>query len=384
MAPLGAIVLVTTSVVATRLAASYKAIELGASALEVGIVGGAFGVLALFTAIPIGLDIDRKGERRYLLAGLALLVIGAIVQMLAANLFALIVGQAILGLGMGGFVVAIQTFAANGMPPPTRDERFAHQAIAGGAGHLCGPVLAGLAIGSAVSDPERMAGLSLAYWVAALLAAVALVITALFVWPTRILESGTQPRKRIDFLLLLRRPGIPAALMVGLVAKTMIDVLIAYLPLLGEARGIAPAFIGLLLSVRAASGLIARVALPAMLRWLGRARVLFLTLLLAAVAMAGLVLPVADLILLLLIFTVGFGLGVGDPLTSSWMAENAPPNERGSAAAVRVTVNRLGQMLIPPFLGALAVGIGSFAVFFGGAFILFASSLWVRQTEDHD
>jgi len=384
LAPLGAIVLVTTSVVATRLAASYKAIELGASALEVGIVGGAFGVLALFTAIPIGLDIDRKGERRYLLAGLALLVIGAIVQMLAANLFALIVGQAILGLGMGGFVVAIQTFAANGMPPPTRDERFAHQAIAGGAGHLCGPVLAGLAIGSAVSDPERMAGLSLAYWVAALLAAVALVITALFVWPTRILESGTQPRKRIDFLLLLRRPGIPAALMVGLVAKTMIDVLIAYLPLLGEARGIAPAFIGLLLSVRAASGLIARVALPAMLRWLGRARVLFLTLLLAAVAMAGLVLPVADLILLLLIFTVGFGLGVGDPLTSSWMAENAPPNERGSAAAVRVTVNRLGQMLIPPFLGALAVGIGSFAVFFGGAFILFASSLWVRQTEDHD
>jgi MFS family permease len=384
LAPLGAIVLVTTSVVATRLAASYKAIELGASALEVGIVGGAFGVLALFTAIPIGLDIDRKGERRYLLAGLALLVIGAIVQMLAANLFALIVGQAILGLGMGGFVVAIQTFAANGMPPPTRDERFAHQAIAGGAGHLCGPVLAGLAIGSAVSDPERMAGLSLAYWVAALLAAVALVITALFVWPTRIPESGTQPRKRIDFLLLLRRPGIPAALMVGLVAKTMIDVLIAYLPLLGEARGIAPAFIGLLLSVRAASGLIARVALPAMLRWLGRARVLFLTLLLAAVAMAGLVLPVADLILLLLIFTVGFGLGVGDPLTSSWMAENAPPNERGSAAAVRVTVNRLGQMLIPPFLGALAVGIGSFAVFFGGAFILFASSLWVRQTEDHD
>ena len=141
LAPLGAIVLVTTSVVATRLAASYKAIELGASALEVGIVGGAFGVLALFTAIPIGLDIDRKGERRYLLAGLALLVIGAIVQMLAANLFALIVGQAILGLGMGGFVVAIQTFAANGMPPPTRDERFAHQAIAA-AGHLCGSVLA--------------------------------------------------------------------------------------------------------------------------------------------------------------------------------------------------------------------------------------------------
>ena len=80
--------------------------------------------------------------------------------------------------------------------------------------------------------------------------------------------------------------------MVGLAAKTMIDVLIAYLPLLGEARGIAPAFIGLLLSVRAASGLIARVALPAMLRWLGRARVLFLTLLLAAAAMAGLVLPI--------------------------------------------------------------------------------------------
>ena len=172
--------------------------------------------------------------------------------------------------------------------------------------------------------------------------------------------------------------------MVGLAAKTMIDVLIAYLPLLGEARGIAPAFIGLLLSVRAASGLIARVALPAMLRWLGRARVLFLTLLLAAAAMAGLVLPVTDLILLVLIFTVGFGLGVGDPLTSSWMAENAPPNERGSAAAVRVTVNRLGQMLIPPLLGALAVGIGSFAVFVGGAFILFASSWWVRQTEDHD
>ena len=68
-----------------------------------------------------------------------------------------------------------------------------------------------------------------------------------------------------------------------------------------------------------------------------------------------------------LVVLLGLGLGVGQPLTMSWLAEMAPAGLRGRAMSLRLTGNRLGQVLLPSAAGLLAVGWGAAAVLWATA-----------------
>ena len=66
--------------------------------------------------------------------------------------------------------------------------------------------------------------------------------------------------------------------------------------------------------------------------------------------------------LYLLVGVIGLGLGAGQPLTMSWLAEATPPGLRGRAMSLRLTGNRLGQVLVPSVAGLLAAGAGAAGV----------------------
>jgi MFS family permease len=63
-----------------------------------------------------------------------------------------------------------------------------------------------------------------------------------------------------------------------------------------------------------------------------------------------------------LVAGAGLGLGVGQPLTMSWLASSAPPGLRGRAMSLRLVGNRTGQVVIPTAAGALAAGTGAAGV----------------------
>jgi cyanate permease len=69
------------------------------------------------------------------------------------------------------------------------------------------------------------------------------------------------------------------------------DILTAYLPVIGEHRGIAPATIGLLLSLRAAATIACRLVMTPMIRLLGRTELMTVTCLLGGLLCAGVALP---------------------------------------------------------------------------------------------
>ena len=77
-------------------------------------------------------------------------------------------------------------------------------------------------------------------------------------------------------------------------------------------------------------------------------------------AVAGV--PVPAWLLAVLVVLLGLGLGVGQPLTMSWLAEMAPAGLRGRAMSLRLTGNRLGQVVIPSAVGAVAAGVGAAGV----------------------
>jgi MFS family permease len=54
----------------------------------------------------------------------------------------------------------------------------------------------------------------------------------------------------------------------------------------------------------------------------------------------------------------------------SWLAESTPPGLRGRAMSLRLTGNRVGQVLVPSAAGLLAAGTGA-----GGVLALTAAGL---------
>src|SRR5690349_16963833 len=68
---------------------TYRALGLGASPLEIGIVQAAYSVLPMLMAITLGRWVDRVGERRVLALGCVTLIAGAIGLALADGLWVL-------------------------------------------------------------------------------------------------------------------------------------------------------------------------------------------------------------------------------------------------------------------------------------------------------
>jgi MFS family permease len=57
--------------------------------------------------------------------------------------------------------------------------------------------------------------------------------------------------------------------------------------------------------------------------------------------------------------TAGFGLGIGQPVTMSWVAALARPETRATALSVRLMGNRVGQMAVPVLAGLVAGATGA-------------------------
>ncbi|MFU8875571.1 MFS transporter [Micromonospora sp. SL4-19] len=161
---------------------------------------------------------------------------------------------------------------------------------------------------------------------------------------------------------LLRQPGLVRALTVSCVVLAAVDITLVYLPALGAERGIAAGSIGVLLGVRAVASMASRLLLGRLVAAVGRRALLIGTVALSAGGL-GLLLPPLPFWAMAVVVTVaGLGLGAGQPLTMSFLAEVAPPGLRGRAMSLRLTGNRLGQVLIPSAAGVLAAGAGAAGV----------------------
>ncbi len=132
------------------------------------------------------------------------------------------------------------------------------------------------------------------------------------------------------------------------------DIIVAFLPLLGEENGIAPVGIGVLLAVRAAASISSRLLLPVLLsRW---SRTGLITSSLAGAGIGLAILPWLfgnPVVAGVLLAVAGFFLGLGQPITMTLITQAVPPDARGAALALRLLGNRLGQVALPICAGLL-------------------------------
>lgn len=378
-----AFALAITVVHAVRPTASYRALELGGGAAAVGVIAASYAVLSAVAAVPIGRWVDRLGTRRFLVGGTATLIAATVVSSASFSLWSLALSQSLLGLGQIAVAIGFQTVTAHQFADD-RDRGFARLTVAASGGQLLGPALAGAILESSGGSHASFAT-TMVFATAGLLATLSfagawLLRDSVATKPDPA-DSGSEGGGAIDSLVaVVRRPGMPQALVTSIAVLTALDLMIAYLPVIGETRGIGPATIGLLLSLRATAGLACRLVMTRLLRVVSRRALLFSAMLASSLSMFGIAVSGRAWVLGLLVIVTGFGLGVGSPMTMAWVADRAPDTGRGTALAVRMTGNRVGQVVVPAIVGMLAGAFGPGTVFLVLAGTLATTSAWVRSS----
>lgn len=385
VALLGTSVVLLSAVNGVRPILSYRALALGASPFELGVVVSTFAVLPLLLAVVIGRQTDRSGERTTILGGTVTVALAAALALAAPNLVVLALANALLGLGHTFYAVGSQALIANASTPSERDSRYGSYAVGVSLAQFVGPMLAGLLAGSVLGPggaPRAFAG-----------AIVLALGAALIAWrlprhhPHAVSPApGAPPAGTLaDTIGIFGRPGMPAAMLAGVAVLTSADLLLAYLPAFGAAQGLPVEMVGLLLGAAGLTAILARVALPLLVaRGLGRLDLLAASMALAAIGFVAVSLASGVVALLLFVGIIGFGLGFGQPLTLAWVAEAATPDRRATTLALRLTGNRLGQLTLPVAMGGLGGTLGLSAIFVATAGLLgLAVTLTMRARNLH-
>lgn len=379
------IFLLATALFSIRPMVTYRALELGATTAQIGLLAASYGVLSFLIAIPTGRWIDRIGETRFIMAGALLMTLMSFWLVAAGHIVSLGIAQAVLGAGQIFGLVALQALVANCGSPGGRDARFGIFSVMASMGQVVGPGLAGF-VASAAGGSSRQVFLVSGFL---LLGAVANG-ASLYRWPPpQNARTGIGVGTQVDATFtalgkVLKVRSMPQAMVASVTVLVTIDLIVAYLPAYGEANNISVATVGILLSVRAAASVLSRLVMVIMVNAFGRRNVFLLSLLLPAVSLV--LVPVLPQIgaLYVLMAVAGFGLGLGQPLSVSWVAGAAPVEFRAMALGVRLTGNRLGQVVLPAAIGALGGATSVTAIFVALGVMLGGSSGFVLTAQFED
>jgi len=377
-------VFVQTALNLARPLVTYRVIGLGGDALAVGLVTAAFAILPLAVAMPLGRLTDRlRGLVGILTIGLLLSAGGTLAMSTTDSLPALAATSAVLGLGQLVFMLSAQGIIARWSGDHRLDRGFGLFTAAVAVGQLLGPLLVGGLLGDA-SGTALLEASRVAFWVAAGIALLSVPVAGLVAlrvprMPRRPVGQAREPIE--SGVALMRYSGVKATMYASLALLSTVDILTAYLPLLGEQRGVSPMAVGVLLAVRSAATISSRLLLDVMLRWRSREWLIVISAGGSAVALA--VVPIEGIGLVGMgaaMVVGGFLLGVGQPLTMSLLAIAVPGNARSSVLALRMVANRVGQVAVPGAAGVIAASAGAAGAWWLSCVVLATAAVVSRRS----
>jgi len=348
-----------------RVVTSYRAVEIGLSAVGVGVVGVSYSILPMLFAVSIGRIVDRGNGFRVLLLAAVITAVACPGLAYAHSLPVLILFSALLGIADFQFGVGLQVLCMENREASGAARAISNLMLMIGLGQSVGPAIVGWVGGAAIVPPIQPLFL-LAFLIALpMIPAVALLGRN---------HGSAKPRtsfRHVPIKDILKLPGFYAVLAVSTASSTAQDMIVIYLPLIGAERGFAVSDVGLMMTIRAIAALAARFLFPWLM--LGRERQMMIVwLFVAAVSTAVLALPLPLAALHVAVGVSGFAVGL---LVITGIARSLiiPKVEaRGSASAFRISVMRMGQ-LVTVLIGSSVFPIIGAA----GVFVVLASILGI-------
>lgn len=355
-----------------RVLISYRTLELGGGAAVLGLVTATFSLAPLLAAIPIGRWVDRGYAMPVMWLGTALTILPAAGAAWAPSIPLLIAANMALGMGQVLTTVSGQALIPQSFPVSDLNRRFGTLTIGVSTGQAIGVPLAGLIAGTGAD-----AHIQPAMWAMAGVAALAVpAMIGVARRPAVRHVPRAEARASVQSpLTILRTQGMKPAIFASMATLAAVDIMTAYLPLIGQRHGLGVQTVTLLLTVRTLASIVSRM-------FIGRltARVPFVALLALASLTGGIALLLVPVVpgfwgLAVLMACVGFAFGLTQPLTMTWVSTLADPANRAAVLSIRLAGNRLSQVAIPSLAAGVAV-LGTTGSVFGlsGAILVTAAA----------
>jgi MFS family permease len=271
----------------------------------------------------------------------------------------------------------VQEVIARESDPRHHDQHFGLMTAAVSLGQLLGPLLGGTLLSGGGAGLE--AATTRAMVAAAAVALGATMFAALSNERSRTPRRAVSHERRGSLRAIVATPGVPTGIFASIAVLTAADVFTAYMPVLGEERGIDPAIVGVILAVRAGASTASRLGIGTIVGRVGRLRLMSLSAAAAATVLVAVTFTDNPVALAALAAVAGFGLGFGQPLSMTMVVQLVPEPVRGTALAVRLTGNRVGQVSVPAMAGLVAGSAGAGSVFWLLGGLLLASAVAVER-----
>lgn len=353
---------------ATRVLLTLYALELGAPASVVGILGGLLFLFPLLLSWPIGVLADRAGGRGLLLFAAVCGAVSLILPYFFRTVPAFYVAAALNGLALAFFHVTLQNLVGTLSRPEERARNFSNFSLAGAMTSFAGPLLAGLSIDAV--------GHAMACLVVASQSVIAIVL--LLAWG-HLLPPG-KPRAALG-------AGAPHALADGKIWRMLVtsgmvqlgyDLFQFYLPIYGHSIGLSASAIGAILATLAAAAFIVRLFLARLVKRVPGETLLAWVFFMGAIGFALVPFSGNAVMLGLIAFIFGLGMGIGIPLTVILMFASSAEGRSGQTLGLRLTANNLVRVTGPIVFGAVGSALGLPVVFWIVAAVMASGGLLSR------
>ncbi|WP_209125063.1 MFS transporter [Alkalihalobacillus sp. BA299] len=349
---------------------------LGATNFQIGLIIALFSLMPLFIAVPFGKIIDKLGSKIPLILAVMLGSISLIIPYFFNALTGLYISQILAGLAQLIFVLAMQTYLGEFSKSKLRDYYIAIFSIGVAIGSFAGPLASGFLTDSA------------GYSNALAILGIVIISTFPFIF---FLKQGkerasqkekvqVEKKKSFDLLFIsdLRKAFLVSA--VVLLAK---DIYLAFFPLIAMDKGMSASVIGFIISLNAIAGIAIRVLLPHLIKKYSRSIVIAYSIMSAGIIF--ILTPLLSNVFLLGFFSfiLGLSLGIGQPLSISITINSLPKERVGEGLGLRLSINKMTQVLMPVLLGGISAVGGMASVFYiSGLLIMMGSFNSKKKTED--
>jgi MFS family permease len=360
-------ILIQIALKGSRMLLSLYAIDLGASPFVIGVLIAMYAVFPLLLALTAGKTADRVGPKWPLIIGSFGLSAGLAFPAIFPGLQSLYFSPALIGIFWIFFHVSSHQLVGSLGEGPERVRNFANFSLGASVAGVAGPLLVGLILDTI--GPRQTYATLAAF---AAMPGIALLLFPRVIPPhRRHVEEHAKSRSVND---LLANPDMRRNLLISGLVLTGIDLYGFYLPLLGRSLGLSSAAIGVIVSMPAVAAFSVRLWMPRLVKRFTEEGVLTGSLALASVSYFAFPIFHEPIILAMLAFMMGLGLGCGQPLTITLSYNYSPPGRAGEALGLRLTVNKFTQIVVPVVFGSLGAGFGLYPVFWSCATMLATGS----------
>ena len=322
--------------------------SLGASYIQIGIIGTAYGLVYAIGAVPLGRLSDKLGRKAIMVLSAALCAFAAASYSIATNVDQIMLIRAIEGLAWAAFWPSMEALTTDISHALAVGRTMGFSTASYGAGFALGALMAG-ALASFFSYRYTF----LFYLASSILAAV-IGITTIHEPMTKAASHQLDPSNATSRSSGLRHSANILADLISMVYSMVLMTVLTLLPVYAEGLGIEVLSIGVLM----------------MMLWVGRItgflnagrisdkmdRKLVLTPSLAGLAIGSFLLTVSKAwwTLVLAVIVMGLSLGALFPVSIALISDYVPSSQRGVAMGMFETAAAFGMMIGPAVGGVLA------------------------------